>query len=540
MKASDLFVKTLESHGVELIYGVPWEENLDFLESLRKSQIKLILTRNEQTAVFMAATYGRLTGKIWVALATLWPWATNMVTWVAYAQLWWMPIMVITWQKPINSSKQWQFQIIDAVSMMKPITKFSTSIVSPEKIAFTVNNAIKIAEQEKPWAVHIELPEDIAAENVKSKDVLDIEMPISRRQHADDKILLLLKEELEKSKAPIICIWGWANRKRITKYLTKFINKHNIPYFCSQMWKGVVEWENETYLWTAAITSGDYIHKALDKSDLILTVGYDASEKPTQIITDKKTKIIHINFYPTDIDYVYTPYMEVIWDIWYTLWKLYDEDIDTSGWNFEKIYKTNELNKKKILENEKLEQAAQYMMPRRLCRELREALDDEDILTLDNGLYKVWIARNYPARKPNTLLLDNTLATMWAWLASAMEAKRLNPDKQVVCVTGDGWLVMNLWDLETAVRMKLNLVVVVLNNKSYGMIKWKQDSAWFWDFWLDFNNPDFVQLAESFWANGYKVREKSAFKDTLKEAMLESWLSIIDLDFDYPRDGKIM
>lgn len=539
MKASDLFVKTLEKNGVETIYGVPGEENLDFLESLRDSSINLILTRNEQTAVFMAATYGRLTGKMWVALATLWPGATNMVTWVAYAQLWWMPVMVITGQKPINKSKQWQFQIIDVVSMMKPITKFSTSIVSPEKIAYTVNNAIKISEQEKPWAVHIELPEDVAAMEIHNDDVIDIDMPISRRTNLDEKMFWLLIAELEKAKTPIICVGWWANRKRITKYLTKFINKHNIPYFCSQMGKGVVDGENGNYIWTAALTSGDYIHDALDLADLIITVGYDASEKPTQIITDEKTKIIHINFYSTDIDFVYTPHMEVIGDIGHTLWRLYEEDIDTSKWQFDDVYAINKQNIQKIIDNEKLEDGIDHMMPRRLSRELRESLADDDILALDNGLYKVRLARNYTARKPNTLLLDNALATMWAWLASAMEAKRLNPDKNVVCVTGDGWLVMNLGDIETAVRMKLDLVMVVLNNNSYGMIKWKQDNSWFGDFWLDFGNPDFVALAESFGAKWYKVTAKEDFKPTLEKAMKQSWLTIIDLDFDYPRDGKI-
>lgn len=540
MKTSDLFVKTLEKHGVETIYWVPGEENLDFLESLRNSKIKLILTRNEQTAVFMAATFGRLTGKIGVALATLWPWATNMVTGVAYAQLWGMPVMVITGQKPIQKSKQGQFQIIDVVGMMKPITKFSTSIVSPSKVAYTVNNAIRIAEEEKPGAVHIELPEDIAAENIANKDIIDIDLPLTRRSNIDDKMYDLLVAELEKAKSPIILVGAGANRKRISKYLTKFIEKHNIPYFCSQMWKWVVEGKNEQYLGTAALTSGDYIHKALDQSDLIIAIGYDPVEKPTQIVAEEKTKIIHINFYSADIDVVYTPYMEAIWDIGHTLWRLYKWKLDTKKWNFEKIYKIAEKNKKKIIDNESLEQAAPYMMPRRLTRELRECLKDDDILTLDNGLYKVWIARNYPARKPNTILLDNALATMGAGLASAMEAKRLNPEQNVVCVTGDGGLVMNLWDLETAVRMKLNLVLVVLHNNSYGMIKWKQDNSGFWDFWLDFGNPDFVKLAESFWANGFAVIRKEDFKPTLEKAMKTPWLSVIDLAFDYPRDGKIL
>ncbi len=540
MKVSDLFVKTLEQNWVEIIYWVPGEENLDFLESLRTSKIKLILTRNEQTAVFMAATYGRLTGKMGVALATLWPGATNMVTGVAYAQLGGMPVMVITGQKPINKSKQGQFQIIDVVSMMKPITKFATSIVSPTKLAYTINNAIKIAEQEKPGAVHIELPEDVAALKIAKKDILDIAMPEHRRSVIDDKMFENLSRELESAKAPVILVGGWANRKRITKYLTKFIEKHNIPYFTSQMGKWVVQWNNNQYLGTAAVTSGDYIHDALAKSDLIISVGFDASEKPTQVIEDGETKMIHIHFYPTDIDYVYTPYMEVIGDIGHTLWRLCKSDIDTKKWNFEKIYKINDKNNRKIQDNYGLEDAAPYMMPRRLTYELREVLGDDDILALDNGLYKVWIARNYPARKPNTVLLDNALATMGAWVPSAMEAKRLNPDKQVVCVTGDGGLVMNLWDLETAVRLKLDLVVVVLNNSSYGMIKWKQDDAGFGDHGLDFGNPDFVQLAESFGWTGYKVEHKKDFKKTLEKSLKNKWLTIIDLDFDYPRDGKIM
>ncbi|MDC0506104.1 thiamine pyrophosphate-binding protein, partial [Candidatus Gracilibacteria bacterium] len=371
MKVSDLFVKTLEQNGVEIIYGVPGEENLDFLESLRTSNIKLILTRNEQTAVFMAATYGRLTGKMGVALATLGPGATNMVTGVAYAQLGGMPVMVITGQKPINKSKQGQFQIIDVVAMMKPITKFATSIVSPTKLAYTINNAIKIAESEKPGAVHIELPEDVAALKIAKKDIIDIAMPEHRRAVIDDKMFESLKKELESAKAPVILVGGGANRKRITKYLTKFIEKYNIPYFTSQMGKGVVMGNSNQYLGTAAVTSGDYIHNALAKSDLIVTVGFDASEKPTQVIEDGETKMIHIHFYPTDIDYVYTPYMEAIGDIGNTLWRLCESDLNTKKWNFEKIYKINEKNNRKIEENFGLEDAAPYMMPRRLTAELR-------------------------------------------------------------------------------------------------------------------------------------------------------------------------
>ena len=538
VKASDIFVKSLEKNWVKTIYWVPWEENLDFVNSLKDSDIELIITRNEQTAVFMAATYGRLTGKVGVALATLWPWATNMMTWVAYAQLGWMPVLVITWQKPIKQSKQGSFQIIDVIDMMKPITKYSQTIISAYRVSDIVNSAIKIAEEEKPWAVHIELPEDIAEESINIDEKNIHTVPYSRRGVIDEKMLSIFVEEIEKAKSPVILIWSWANRKRITKYLTKFIEQYNIPFFTSQMWKWVVDESKSQYIWTAALTQNDYIHDCLYKSDLILSVGYDSIEKPTQVITEGETKIIHINFTSTNIDSVYSPCLEVIWDIWNFFWQLTEEKIDPKNWNFEKIYSINERNKKQIEENLKLEDEFDIMMPRKLSNDLREVLDKSDILALDNWLYKVWLARNYPAYEPNTIILDNALATMWAWLSSAMEAKRLNQDKNVVCVTGDWWLVMNLWDLETAIRLKLDLVVIVLNNSNYWMIKWKQKWAWFEDFWLDFWNPDFTKMIESFGWTWFKVKNKNDFKETLKKSINTKGLVLIDLDFDYPEEIK--
>lgn len=538
LKASDIFVKTLEKHWVKTIYWVPWEENLDFVNSLKDSSIELIITRNEQTAVFMAATYWRFTWKIGVALATLWPWATNMMTWVAYAQLWWMPVLVITWQKPIKQSKQGLFQIVDVNSIMKPITKYSESIASAHRVSYIVNSAIKIAEEEKPWAVHIELPEDIACEEIEISEDSIKTIPYSRRAIIDKKMLDILVKKLENAKSPIILIWAGANRKRITKYLTKFIEKYNIPFFCSQMWKWVVDESKTQYIWTAALTQNDYIHNCLDKSDLILSVGYDSIEKPTQVITEGKTDIIHINFSWTKLDFVYQPCLEVIWDIWNVFWNLTENKINSKNWNFDEIYKINKENKKNIENNLKLEDDVEIMMPRKFSNDLREVLNRYDILTLDNWLYKVWLARNYPAYEPNTIILDNALATMWAWLSSAMEAKRLNQDKNVVCVTGDWWLVMNLWDLETAVRLKLDLVVIVLNNSNYWMIKWKQKNAWFDDFWLDFWNPNFVKLIESFWWTWFKVKNKNDFKDTLKKSINTKWLVLIDLDFGYPENIK--
>ncbi len=232
----------------------------------------------------MAATYGRLTGKVGVAIATLWPGATNMMTWVAYAQLGGMPILVITGQKPIKKSKQGLFQIVDVVAMMKPLTQYSRTVISGFRLPYIVDTAIKKAEEERPWAVHIELPEDVAGEEVDItlEDIPDI--PYSRRPEIDEKMLNILIEKIEKAKTPVVLVWSGANRKRVTKYLTRFLEKYGIPYFASQMWKGVVDWCESQYLWTAALTENDYIHDILKKADLIISVWYDSVEKPTQII----------------------------------------------------------------------------------------------------------------------------------------------------------------------------------------------------------------------------------------------------------------
>lgn len=539
MKASDLFVEILEKKWVHTIYGVPGEENLDLVDSIRKSwKIKLVVTRNEQTAVFMAATYGRLTGNVGVALATLWPGATNMVTWVAYAQLGGFPIMVITGQKPIKKSKQGLFQIIDVVAMMKPITKYATTLVSGNKIPYVLDNAFRIATSERPGAVAIELPEDIAAESVENPN-LNISGEKIRRPIIDEKAIALLVQELQKATSPIILVGAGANRKRITKYLTEFITKHNIPFFASQMWKWVVREDVKQYLGTAALTSNDYIHDAIKKADLILSIWYDPIEKPTHLIGEGGTKNIHINFYEANIDEVYNPYLEIVWDIGSTFWQLSNQNIDTSNWNFKEIYEIKENYEKKIAQNLETEiSEAGVMWPRQLVANVRQVLNNGDIVALDNGLYKVWFARNYKTFEANTLLLDNALATMGAGLASGMEAKILHPEKNVVVVTGDWGLVMNLWDLETAVRLNLDITVVVLNNSSYGMIKWKQVGANMPMWGLDFGNPDFVKLALSFGWKGYKVQNKHDFKEVLERVNKEKWLKIIDLDFDYPQEIK--
>ncbi len=535
IQASDLFVDCLVAHGVTTIFAVPGEENLDLVESIRKSSIKMIITRNEQTAVFMAATRGRLTGKVGVALATLWPWATNMVTGVAHAQLAGVPILVITGQKPIKVSKQGGFQIIDVVGMMQPITKRATSIVDIQRIPATIAQARTLAETERPGAVHIELPEDIARETTNKMSCPVMPQSI-RRPIIDQKMLVQLITTLQQAKRPLILVGAWANRKRITNYLTKFIQKTNIPFFTSQMGKGVVDESLPQYLGTWALTSWDSLHKVIDQADCVLAVGYDGIEKPATILDRCNTTLIHINFSPAQIDQTYQPTLQVIGDIGSTFWQLYESTLDTSHRDFTDMYADAQAYHADMQHKTETELAQSTVWLRALAHILRQHLWAQDVLALDNGLYKLWLTRNFPAYSANTFLVDNALATMGAGVSIGMAVRLLDKEHEVVCVVGDGGLMMNLGDLQTAVTLGGPLTIILLNDNAYGMIKRKQQAMGLEDFGLDLTNPDFSILAKAFGADYQLANSPTQLQEALQKTYMQPGVHLIEVPIVYPAE----
>ncbi|RPO62230.1 thiamine pyrophosphate-binding protein [Pseudomonas aeruginosa] len=418
-KAADVVVQCLENEGVQYVFGIPGEENLDLLESLRKSQIRLVLTRHEQSAGFMAATYGRLTGKTGVSLSTLGPGATNLVTAGAYAYLGGMPMLMITGQKPIKKSKQGRFQILDVVGMMQPLTKYTHQLASADNIPSRVREAFRLAEEEKPGAVHLELPEDIAAEQT---DSLPIPPSLSRRPLAEYKAICAAVEKLRAARSPILVIGAGANRKMTAKVLKQLIDKTGIPFVTTQMGKGVVDERHPRFLGNAALSAGDFVHRAVEAADLIVNVGHDVIEKPPS----------------------------------------------------------------------------------------------------------------------NTVLLDNALATMGAGLPSAMAAHLVYPDRPIVAVCGDGGFMMNSQELETAVRLKMNLTVIILRDNGYGMIRWKQSNMGFADFGLDYGNPDFVHYAEAYGAHGHRVDSAEGFLPLLERCLGTPGVHVIDCPVDYSENDRIL
>ena len=534
-KGSDLLVAALANEGVEQIFGVPGEENLDVVESLRTSKIKLILTRHEQAAAFMAATHGRLTGTPGVCISTLGPGALNLSTGAAYAHLGAMPMIMITGQKAIMTAKQARFQIVDVIAAMRPLTKMARQIVSPASIPAIVRDAFRVAMEERPGPVHLELPEDVAGEETENIPLValhPIELPVAPAAALDRAAEMILKAQ-----RPLIMLGAASSRPKLVEPLSNFVRRMRIPFFNTQMGKGSVTGGSNLYVGTAALSSGDYVHRAVDHADLIIAIGHDTVEKPPFLMGPKGPKVIHVACTAANVEQVYFPHAEVIGDVGASLALLADRlegklrpDPAILGLRSE------------ILEHirDRAEEDRFPATPQRIVHDVRKVMPEDGIVCLDNGMYKIWFARNYRTHVANTLLLDNALATMGAGLPSAMMAAMLYPKRRVLAVCGDGGFMMNSQEMETAVRLGLNLVVLILEDSAYGMIRWKQAVDKFPDWGLTFSNPDFVRYAESYGATGHRVKRTDDLVPTLEARFKDTGVHLVTVPIDYAENTRVL
>ncbi len=532
-KGSTLLIAALENEDVGRIYGLPGEENLDVVEAIRSSSIELVLTRHEQAAAFMAATYGRLTGKPGVCITTLGPGALNLTTGAAYALLGAMPMIMITGQKAILSSRQARFQVVDVIAAMKPLTKLSRQIVSASLIPTLVREAFRVAEEERPGPVHLELPEDIAAEKCEDIALIaphPVELPIAGAEALDRAARLITM-----AKRPLAMLGAAASRPRSTSDLAQFVLRTRIPYFTTQMGKGTVPGGTELYMGTAALSERDYVHKAIDRADLIITIGHDTVEKPPFIMGPGGPQVVHVGYQPASVEQVYFPQTEVVGDIGPSL-RLLADRVEGRIPNASALLPLRE----DILARIAARATEERFTPQRLVHDIREVMPPDGIVALDNGMYKIWFARNYRTRVANTLLLDNALATMGAGLPSAMAAAMLYPKRRVMAVCGDGGFMMNSQEMETAVRLKLNLVVLVIEDGAYGMIRWKQAVDQFPDFGMTFNNPDFAKYAEAYGARGTRVDAIREFIPALERAFTEGGVQLVAAPIDYSENTRVL
>jgi acetolactate synthase-1/2/3 large subunit len=527
MKAAELIIKCLENEGVDYIFGLPGEENIELLEPLASSKIRFVLARDERGAAFMANAWGRLSGSPGVCLSTLGPGATNMVTGIADAYLDFAPVVAITAQKSANKIQKEAHQYIDILSMLKPITKWNTRIENAEKIPEMISTAFSIAAMEKLGPVHLEIPEDINALPAEER----ISGPVEVSYPApSDRAISQAIEAIMRSRQPIILAGNGVIRANASGELAEFSRKLRIPVATTFMGMGAMPADDELFISTIGLQSKDYISCGLEKADLIIAVGYDPVEFSREYWDgDKKT--VYINSVP-DINGDSNA-VEVTGDIRKTLLILSErlsEEKDPSY--FLKIKGFAE----RIME---CSVTGFPLKPMRIIKDIRKVLGREDILISDVGAHKIWIGRFYPAFKENTVIISNGLASMGFALPAAISAKLLYPERKVIAAVGDGGFMMSMPEIETAIRLGVSFVCLIFNDGGLGLIEWKERLRYKKDFFVKFNNPDFVKLAEAFGAKGYRASSENDLLPILEDALAQKVPSIIDCPVDYSENLRL-
>jgi acetolactate synthase I/II/III large subunit len=530
MKTSDLLIKCLENEGVEFVFGIPGEETLDIMDSLSRSKIQFILARHEQAAAFMADAYGRLSGRAGVCIATLGPGATNLITGIADAFLDRAPVLAITGQADLGRIHKESHQYIDIVKNFETVTKWNTRVELPDVIPEVVRKAFKVAETEKPGAVHIELPENITSLKVDGAYARTIPPIRARRSSPDRHSLRKAAELIETCSSPVILGGNGVVRKNAAQQLQKFAELFDIPVVTTYMGKGGITAKSECYLGTLGLGRDRQIRDVFQKADLVVAIGYDLVEYgPKNWNPDLDKKIIHIDFTTSEVDLHYVPEVEINSDIRETL-ELLEGMISCN--------KKNEYIaglRQELTETFEREGSINSwpVRPQRVLYSIRKVLEDDDILISDVGTHKMWVAKFYPVYGNNTLLISNGFASMGFALPAAIGAKLFCPHKKVLAVCGDGGFLMNIQEIETACRLKLNIVIVIFSDSGYNLIKWKSTRKFGTSFGTDFSNPDFVKLAESFGATGIRIKSADGIEQVLTETFSKEGPVIVDIPIDY-------
>ena len=537
MNTAELLVQCLQAEGVEYIFGVPGEENADFVMAVEAANMPFILTRHEQGAAFMADVYGRLTGRAAVCMGTLGPGATNLVTGVADANMDRAPMVEITGQADSQRQHKESHQNMDVVGMFKPVTKWATPVLHPENVPEIVRKTFKLATTEKPGACHIELAEDIAAQEVEGAP-----LPVRklRRPGPDDKIVDQAWDLIRKAKRPVILAGNGAIRKRASAQLRAFAEATGIGTICTFMGKGAVDMDAPYCLFTIGLQAKDLIACAIDAADLVISLGYDLVEyHPSLWNPGKDKRIIHVDFDPAEIDEHYHPEVELVGDLAHTLWMLNERNqADPVSWD---------IGQHQTIRDEMMADFAAHaeddtegsIRPQKALWDVRQALGRDDILLSDVGAHKMWIARYYQCHEPNTCLISNGFCTMGFALPGSIGAKLAFPDRKVLSISGDGGFLMNVQEMETAARLGLPIVAMVWEDGEYGLIAWKQRGHFGHNTKLTFSNPDWVQLARSFGWGAERVERSRDLAGALERALAADTPQLIVIPINYSENDRL-
>ena len=537
MNAAMLLVRCLEHEGVRFIFGVPGEETLELTDALLDARIQVVATRHEQAAAFMADVYGRLSGQAGVCFSTLGPGATNLLTGVADAYLDHAPLVTITGQASLNRRHKESHQYIDAIAMFKPVTKWNASIPRADVIPEAVRKAFKIAQTEKPGATHLELPEDVAEQSIADEAALRplaVQAPVMP-EPSPSQVQRAVRA-ISGAKRPVILAGNGVIRRNASEVVRSFARAFQIPVLQTFMAKGVMPDSDPLSLHTLGLIARDYAALVMEQADVVLAIGYDFVEYAPCFWNPRRDKhIVHVDGLPAEVDAHYIVDVGELGDLRLSL-PLIQKQLSSSSPSFDSSWARQA--RKTVTDGFEAELAGPPswpMRPQHIMHDLRAVLRDDDVVVCDVGAHKLWMARMFPCETPNSCIVSNGFAAMGIAVPGAIAAKLLYPQRRVVAVTGDGGFMMNSQELETAVRLKLPLVILIWRDNGYGVIRWKQQVRFGRTSSVDFGNPDFVRYAESFGAAGYRVTAPTELRPILEQALQRDVPAVIDCPVD---DGE--
>ena len=532
MKAAELLVRSLENEGVDFIFGLPGEENIDVMDALLDSRIRFITTRHEQGAAFMADVYGRLTGKAGVCLATLGPGATNLITGVADANMDRAPVVAIAGQGATTRMHKESHQILDLTSLFHPITKYTAQIREPEIVPEIVRKAFKVAQTEKPGAAFIDFPENIAQSSV---DKSPIEVQRAYTSVAPEHKIEEAARLISRARCPVILAGNGVIRQGATDSLVSFAELLRIPVANTFMAKGVMPFSSDLSLGTIGLKARDFPWFAFARADVVICVGYDMVEYHPEMWNPAGDKVIvHVDALPAEVDERYIVAVGVLGEIGEALRGIAVRAKPHSGTPLKALRAAILADRARYAEDREFP-----VKPQKILWDLREVLAPEDIVISDVGAHKMWTARHYRAEQPNTCIISNGFAAMGLAVPGAIAAKLAYPERKVVAVTGDAGFLMNSQEIETALRVKAPFVALIWNDSEYGLITWHQMRHFGRTSHIAFGNPDFVKYAESFGAKGYRVERTADLVPILRQALAEDTATIVDCPVDYRENMKL-
>ena len=534
--AAQLMVKCLENEGVAVVFGLPGEENVRFTQALAASPIRYVLTRHEQGAAFMAEMYGRVTGRAAVVSATLGPGAINMQLGVADATTNSTPLVAISAQVGQDREYKESHQYVDLVSMFAPITRWADGVPTSRAIPEMVRKAFKLAETERPAAVYLAVPEHIDADET-DYDLTPLPRNVVRAEAPAPGQVQRAVDILRDARRPVVLAGHGAARGDATAALVQFSDELGVPVANTFHGKGVMPDDHPNSIGTLGFMRRDYVNFGFEKADVVIAVGYELQEfDPVRINPDGDKKIIHVHRFPAEVDMHYPVSVGIIGDISESLTALaaalagrrfdIDDAAPGSGLLAEEFARG--------------QQDSRFpLAPQRVVADTRAALGRSDVVLVDTGATKMWMARLYPTYERNTCLISNGLSTMAFALPGAIGVKLAQPDVKVLAVAGDGAFLMNAQEIETAVREQIPLVVLIWEDGGYGLIEWKMDLELGEHHYVSFTNPDIVTYAESFGAKGYRITAADQLLPTLKTALADDGVSLIACPVDYSENLRL-